>query len=126
MEKRKAEPKSTETTGLRSGRSRDKAKGEVVGDSRKNGAELRKSGRRNSKRQTIKSSLSSKGRALVGNGFTKTTNRLFPFKDEYWPKFPHVTINAEFVPNRKVTESTWSNVLEAFMSAGLGLNLTSP
>jgi hypothetical protein len=37
MEKRKAEPKSTETTGLRSGRSKDKAEGEVVGDSRNNG-----------------------------------------------------------------------------------------
>jgi hypothetical protein len=57
--KRRAEPKSTETTGLRSGRGKDKVEGEVVGGSRSNEEEPRKSGRKNAERQSRQSILSS-------------------------------------------------------------------
>jgi hypothetical protein len=58
MEKGHAYLKSIETTRLSSERSKDKAE---VGDSRNNKGDPRYSERINSERQTIRSSLSSKG-----------------------------------------------------------------
>jgi len=50
VEKRKAYSKSIEATGLRSRWSKDKVKGEVVGDSRNSGEDPKNSRRRNSER----------------------------------------------------------------------------
>jgi hypothetical protein len=57
---------------------------------------------------------------------TKTTKCLFPCRDEYRPKFPHVLFNVGFVPARKVVESALCDVPEASMFSGLDMNLASP
>jgi len=55
--------KSIKTTGLRFGWSKDKAKGGVVGESRSNEEEPKKSRMKNVERQTRKRNLSSLGGA---------------------------------------------------------------